>query len=254
MSWPASPDHADHRVGPGARDVRPARRRRNTAVARIGVFAAACAAAWGGWQYFGASDEAAQTSSAQRLPDTASVSPVGSAPQQPQPQAAAGSAQQGEPAPGAEVASSALESNAVVLAVIDGDTMEVDLGGRRATVRFLGIDTPEKTGGYLPAECGGDAATRRTAELLPPGTDVLLQRDIELYDRYDRVLAYVYRAADGLFVNRYLVLDGYAGTMHFEPNTEHRTVLDAAEAEARAARRGIWADCGGPNRQLEGAS
>ncbi len=142
----------------------------------------------------------------------------------------------------------------MVLAVIDGDTMEVDLGGRRATVRFLGIDTPEKTGGYLPAECGGDAATRRTAELLPPGTDVLLQRDIELYDRYDRVLAYVYRAADGLFVNRYLVLDGYAGTMHFEPNTEHRTVLDAAEAEARAARRGIWADCGGPNRQLEGAS
>ena len=83
---------------------------------------------------------------------------------------------------------------------------------------------------------------------------MLLQRDIELYDRYERLLAYVYRAADGLFVNRYLVLDGYAGTMHFEPNTEHREVLDAAEAEARAARRGIWADCGGPNRQLEGAS
>ena len=152
-----------------------------------------------------------------------------------------------------ESAAAALEPNAVVLAVIDGDTMDVDLGGRRTTVRFLGIDTPEKTGGYLPAECGGDAATRRTAELLPPGTAVLLQRDAELYDRYDRLLAYVYRADDGLFVNRYLVLDGYAGTMHFEPNTEHQAVLDEAQADARAAGRGIWADCGGPNRQLEGA-
>ena len=146
----------------------------------------------------------------------------------------------------------ALEPNAVVLAVIDGDTMEVDLSGRREMVRFIGIDTPEKTGGYLPAECGGDAATLRTSELLPPGTEVLLQRDAELYDRYDRLLAYVYRASDGLFVNRYLVLDGYAGTMYFEPNTEHRAVLDRAEADARSAGRGIWADCGGPNQQLEG--
>lgn len=141
-----------------------------------------------------------------------------------------------------------------MLAVIDGDTIDVDLGGRRATVRFIGIDTPEKTGGYLPAECGGDAATRRTSELLPPGTDVLLQRDDELYDRYDRLLAYVYRADDGLFVNRYLVLDGYAATMHFEPNTHHRAVLDAAQTDARAGNRGIWSDCGGPDQPLAGAA
>ncbi len=149
--------------------------------------------------------------------------------------------------------SGALPPNAVVLAVIDGDTMDVDLDGRRATVRFLGIDTPEKTGGYLPAECGGDAATRRTSELLPPGTEVFLQRDDEPYDRYDRLLAYVYRADDGLFVNRYLVLDGYAATMHFEPNTHHRAVLDAAQADARAADRGIWSDCGGPDQPLASA-
>ena len=157
--------------------------------------------------------------------------------------------------PGAapDVSGPALEPNAVVLKVIDGDTMDVDLGGRRASVRFLGIDTPEKTGGYLPAECGGDAATRRTTEVLPPGTEVYLQRDDELYDRYDRLLAYVYRADDGLFVNRYLVLDGYAATMHFEPSTTHRAVLDAAQADARAANRGIWSDCGGPDRPLAGA-
>ncbi|WP_419931246.1 thermonuclease family protein [Candidatus Poriferisodalis sp.] len=185
--------------------------------------------AFAGWQYLSGG---ATTPAAQSTPSASSETVGG---------------------PGTTAPHGALEPNAVVLAVIDGDTMEVDLGGRQATVRFIGIDTPEKTGGYLPAECGGDAATRRTAELLPPGTEVLLQRDVELYDRYDRLLAYVYRAADGLFVNRYLVLDGYAGTMHFEPNAEHRAVLDDAEADARGARRGIWADCGGPNRPLEGA-
>ena len=169
-------------------------------------------------------------------------------------QTARSAASESADGPDSGAPSAALEPNAVVLAAIDGDTIDVDLGGRRMTVRLLGIDTPEKTGGYLAAECGGDAATRRTAELLPRGTAVLLQRDQELHDRYDRLLAYVYRASDGLFVNRYLVLDGYAGTMHFEPNTEHRAVLDEAQADARAAGRGIWADCGGPNRQLEGGS
>ena len=209
---------------------------------RIGAFAAACAAAWGGWQYFGPPDTPAPTSSSDRAAPTSVGG--GTADERQDSQAAPETTERaGKPA---------LAPNAVVLEVIDGDTMVVDVGGRRATVRFLGIDTPEKTGGYLPAECGGDAATQRTAELLPPGTGVLLQRDQELYDRYDRLLAYVYRASDGLFVNRYLVLDGYAGTMHFEPNTEHRTVLDEAEADARAAGRGIWTDCGGPNQQLQG--
>ncbi|MXV88040.1 MAG: thermonuclease family protein [Acidimicrobiales bacterium] len=182
--------------------------------------------AFAGWQYLSGGETAPAAQSAPPAASETASEPTGAAP------------------------SNALAPNAVVLAVIDGDTMDVDLGGRRATVRFLGIDTPEKTGGYLPAECGGDAATQRTAELLPPGTEVLLQRDDELYDRYDRVLAYVYRAADGLFVNRYLVLDGYAATMHFEPNTHHRAVLDAAQADARAVGRGIWSDCGGPDRRL----
>lgn len=202
--------------------------------ARAGGLAAACAIAWGGWQYFGTSEPAPSpaaphntTTASEAVAETASDS-------------------------AAESESDALTPNAVVLAVIDGDTIEADVSGRRTSVRLIGIDTPEKTGGYLPAECGGDAATVRARELLPAGTPVLLQRDDELYDRYDRLLAYVYRASDGLFVNRYLVLDGYAGTMHFEPNTTHRDLLDAAQSDARVARRGIWADCGGPNQRMDG--
>jgi len=211
--------------------------------ASLAAFAAACATAWGGWHYLGPDGETASSRpGAEPAAGAAAERALGEAPES----AVA-------PATAPQPESPALEPNAVVLDVVDGDTVNVDVSGVRVAVRFLGIDTPEKTGGFLPAECGGDAATRRTAELLPAGTEVFLQRDVELYDRYDRLLAYVYRAADGLFVNRYLVLDGYAAALHYEPNTHHRAVLDAAQADARAAGRGIWGDCGGPDRPLAGA-
>ena len=209
---------------------------------RVGGLAGALALAWGGWQYFGTPDQEGSPGSGGAAPTSAADEPAETS------RAAqdAATVESGSGAP-------ALTPNAVVLHVVDGDTIEVDISGNRTPVRLIGIDTPEKTGGYLPAECGGDAATVRARELLPPGTDVLLQRDAELYDRYDRLLAYVYRAADGLFVNRYLVLDGYAGTMHFEPNTQHRAVLDAAQSDARSAGRGIWTECGGPDQRIDDA-
>ncbi len=240
---PVSSQRTSHRSG----RVRKGLRARTPL--QIAAFAAVCSTAWIGWSYFGPNEANSheRNSHGRNSHSEAAVKQVAGG-------LGASTASAVAVDASLHADEAALTPNATVLEVIDGDTMEVDLNGRRATVRFLGIDTPEKTGGYLPAECGGDAATRRTAELLPPGTEVLLQRDNELFDRYDRLLAYVYRAADGLFVNLYLLLDGYAGTMHFEPNTHHRDVLDAAEADARAADRGIWSNCGGPDRMLAGNS
>ena len=47
--------------------------------------------------------------------------------------------------------------------VIDGDTITVSGVG---TVRLLGVDAPEKTGGYRDAERYGDEATRFMRELV----------------------------------------------------------------------------------------
>ena len=140
--------------------------------------------------------------------------------------------------------------NATVVRIIDGDTVEVDIGGQRESVRLIGIDTPEKTGGLRDAECYGDEATRLMQQLLAPGDLVFLERDEEQYDQYDRVLAYVHRSSDGLFVNHRLVLDGAAAAMRFEPNTFHANMFDAAEATARADELGLWGACGGPDRKL----
>lgn len=144
-------------------------------------------------------------------------------------------------------------ARAEVLRVVDGDTVTVVFeGGRTENVRLIGVDTPEKPGGNLPAECFGAEATAFTSVLLPPGTPVLLTGGTETRDVYDRLLAYVHRAADGLLVNMALAREGYAAALSIAPNTDYSAhFADAVEA-ARAENRGLWAACGGPDTPLEG--
>lgn len=130
-----------------------------------------------------------------------------------------------------------------VVQVLDGDTAIIDIGGAEESVRFLGIDTPEIAHPDQPEECFGPEATARTVELLPAGTSVRLERDLEARDRYDRILAYVYRADDDLFVNETLVREGFADTLSIQPNTAFAGPLSAAKVEARAEGRGLWARC-----------
>ena len=135
---------------------------------------------------------------------------------------------------------------ASVVRVVDGDTVEVRIGGREETVRLIGIDTPETVDPRTPVECFGQEASDRTKALLPAGTEVRLVADAEPRDRYDRLLAYVYRD-DGTFVNLALVEDGYASVLTYPPNVAHASELTAAAARAREGGRGLWGACGGPD-------
>jgi micrococcal nuclease len=126
---------------------------------------------------------------------------------------------------------------------VDGDTVVVDLGGRRETVRLLGIDTPETVDPDRPTECFGPESSARLAELLPPGTAVRLERDAEARDRYGRLLAYLHRADDDLFVNLTLVEEGYAEVLIIEPNGAYRSALRTAETAAREGGAGLWSAC-----------
>lgn len=135
-----------------------------------------------------------------------------------------------------------------VVKVIDGDTIEVTHAGRKEKVRLLGIDTPETKDPRKPVQCFGTEASAHTAELLPPGTEVILVPDVERRDRYDRLLAYVYRFSDHLFVNLELARGGYADLLTYPPNVAHTAELSAAVAEARREQRGLWQACGGPGR------
>lgn len=141
---------------------------------------------------------------------------------------------------------------AVVARVVDGDTVRVSIGGGVESVRLIGVDTPETHGPGGLRECFGEEASRRLHELLPDGTAVRIVRDAEARDRYDRLLAYVYRIDDGLFVNLALARDGFAAALTIPPNVAHSEEIVAAVAEARAAARGLWGRCGGADTPLGG--
>jgi micrococcal nuclease len=142
-------------------------------------------------------------------------------------------------------------ANAVVDRVVDGDTIDVHLARGSYTVRLIGIDTPETVDPRRPVQCFGAEASARTAELLPAGTPVELVLDAEPRDDYERLLAYVYRAADGTFVNLDLATGGFADALRIEPNTAYASDIAAAVADARRAGRGLWGACGGPDVALD---
>jgi micrococcal nuclease len=131
----------------------------------------------------------------------------------------------------------------VVLDVIDGDTIDVRLADGDERVRLLGIDTPETVDPSRPPECFGAEASARTNELLPAGTLVVLERDVEPRDHFGRLLAFVFRRRDRLLVNRQLLAEGLATPLAIAPNHARRAELEAAAAEARHAGRGLWAAC-----------
>ena len=131
----------------------------------------------------------------------------------------------------------------VVVRVVDGDTVVVRSDAGEETVRLIGVDTPETKHPSKPVQCFGKEATAFTKSLLPEGTRVRLERDVEERDRYDRVLAYVHRADDGVFVNLELARQGFADVLTIAPNVAYSSQFVAAVAEARDDQRGLWSAC-----------
>jgi micrococcal nuclease len=66
------------------------------------------------------------------------------------------------------------------------------------------------------------------------------ERDVEQYDRYGRLLAYVY--VGDTMVNAELVRQGYARVATFPPNVKDQGLCLWRQREARKAMRGLWAD------------
>ncbi len=139
---------------------------------------------------------------------------------------------------------------AVVERVVDGDTLDVVIGGNHERVRLFAIHTPaiaHPAGDGRPAnpaECFGDEARRFTESLLPVGAEVRLARDVVPRDDYGRLLAYVYLAGDdGVFVNLELARQGYAQPLTIEPNDTFATTIVDAAVSAERSEVGLWNAC-----------
>ncbi len=115
---------------------------------------------------------------------------------------------------------------AIVLKVIDGDTIETNLG----TIRLLGINTPEKNKPYYQEakDFLSSKIQNRTIEIL---------RDKEDIDRYNRKLRYVFYK-DSL-INIEIVSAGFATTFMID-ELKYKDKFIMAEKFARENEIGMW--------------
>jgi len=139
---------------------------------------------------------------------------------------------------------------ALVVRVVDGDTIDVLIGGEQLRVRYIGIDTPETVDPRRPVGCFGKEASARNRELVE-GKTVGLEKDVSETDRFGRLLRYVWLdpstgSGQALMVNARLVEEGYATASTFPPDVRHAELFAALQAEARTQGRGLWGACATP--------
>ncbi len=140
-------------------------------------------------------------------------------------------AKPGLPPPGSQPEPSPSTVEALVVRVIDGDTIEVNIGGRLHKVRYIGIDTPEL------GQLGGYEAKSVNAELVA-GKVVELEKDVSETDRYGRLLRYVW--VEGNMVNATLVAMGYAQVATYPPDVKYQQDFLELQRQAQEAGLGLW--------------
>lgn len=122
---------------------------------------------------------------------------------------------------------------------IDGDTIKIIYNGKEENVRYLLIDTPETSHPRLGKQPFGQEAKVRNQELLQKGK---LEIEFDVggqYDKYGRILAYIY--IDGKSVQEQLLREGLARVAYvYPPNTRHLDAFKKAEEQAKKSGIGIW--------------
>lgn len=98
-----------------------------------------------------------------------------------------------------------------VVAVIDGDTIKVSIDGKVQTVRYIGINAPER------GQLGADEATQLNRRLVMDKW-VRMEADQRDEDQYGRKLRYVWVGRK--LVNRALYQRGVVDIMAIKPNTK----------------------------------
>jgi len=139
-------------------------------------------------------------------------------------------------------------ANILVIRAVDGDTLLLE---NKERVRLIGIDTPEMHESdklHRDAQRSGQDIesikqlgrqsyqfTRRLVE----GNYIRLEFDVERFDKYKRLLAYVF-LPDGTFLNAKLVEDGYASLMTYPPNIKYVDLFSELYKDAHQNQRGLW--------------
>ena len=122
--------------------------------------------------------------------------------------------------------------------VYDGDTYQIWINGKKEKIRVLGIDTPEKTGGFRPEGCfGNDASAYAKKKLRNKKVGLLQPKNHESTDKYGRLLRYVF--LDGEDFGAHLIQEGYAFSYKRFPHPRLK-YYNQLEKEAQKNKKGMW--------------
>ena len=127
-----------------------------------------------------------------------------------------------------------------VLRVVDGDTLQIRIGGKAEKVRLIGVDTPESVDPRRPVQHFGKEAAEFTRRLAS-GSRVTLRAEDGApgRDKYDRLLRYVF-LPDGRLLNAEIIRLGYGHAYTRYPFSRMKE-FRVYERQAREKGLGLWA-------------
>ncbi len=139
---------------------------------------------------------------------------------------------------------------AIVVRVVDGDTLVAKIGSVEHKIRLIGVNTPESVGKYADnPQPYGKKASDFTKDILKEGRVIYLEKDIGNTDKYDRLLRYVWLekpsqisidTINNSMFNAILLNRGMANTMTIQPNTRYAELFVSLERKARESNIGLW--------------
>lgn len=122
---------------------------------------------------------------------------------------------------------------------IDGDSCVIQYGGEEERLRLSGVDTPESVHPTKPVQPFAIEASNHVKEKFPVGTVCFLEFDEKERDFFGRLLGYLH-TSDGVFINYYLVRNGY-GIAYTKYKFKYKEMFVHAEELAKEEGLGMWA-------------
>lgn len=152
----------------------------------------------------------------------------------------------------------AQSATGVIMRVVDGDTVDIWVNNKVQRVRIIGLDTPETVDPRQKIQCFGKEAFARAKELMPVGSEVILELDStqDTFDKYDRLLAHIFvHLDDGSDVSFALqmIAEGFAKHYIYKVPSMYAKDYEYAEIFAKTNWLGLWSPetCNGQNKELE---
>ena len=122
---------------------------------------------------------------------------------------------------------------------VDGDTAIFLVNGKEEKVRFLAIDTPESVKENTKVEDYAIEASNYTKNLLLNAKEIKLEYEkVNDYDKYDRLLAWVF--VDGKLLQEQLILQGLAKVSYIYGDYKYTDLLYKAQNSAKKNKVGLW--------------